>query len=445
MITETGFYYEGFFRTGKFHGTGRIINDQGWIIEGLWEAGLLKNGKITNFNRKVYQGDLQDLQPHGKGSETSPDFEYVGEFFQGKKHGKGKVTWKDKSSYSGDFNAGKIEGFGTHVWEDSQYTGQLKAGKMHGEGVYTWKDGRKYEGSFHAGLREGYGVYIDGESTYQGFWKAGKEDGKGRLETRGKVVEGIWRNGRLQKEKQKLLEENPSKTINLSEVSIPTRFEQKCEKVLEYWKTLPKFSWDQSACIIDDYWRHLSEGVFYGEVNDENLPHGLGIYLTTGWIYEGHFSKGARNGFGRLASSKQETFIGDWSDDKKSGFGVFKKRKNVYVGEWKNDLFEGIGKLKTKKFEYDGLWHKGLQHGKGEMVNPDKTVYFGMFQDGLVMGPGTLVYPNGRKVEAEWNDGKIVKIIKKTRSDPSEKNDESIQGLLKDLIQIKNQDLNGNF
>ena len=34
--------------------------------------------------------------------------------------------------------------FGTYIWEDgAQYVGEFKDGKKHGKGTYTWADGTK--------------------------------------------------------------------------------------------------------------------------------------------------------------------------------------------------------------------------------------------------------------------------------------------------------------
>ncbi len=44
----------------------------------------------------IYQGSVQDGQPHGAGTWTSIDGEcYEGEWKWGKRHGKGKCSWSD--------------------------------------------------------------------------------------------------------------------------------------------------------------------------------------------------------------------------------------------------------------------------------------------------------------------------------------------------------------
>ena len=55
--------------------------------------------------------------------------EYVGEYKDGKKHGKGRYTWSDGGIYVGN-------------WKD---------GKEHGHGTYTSPVGRKYVGECREG------------------------------------------------------------------------------------------------------------------------------------------------------------------------------------------------------------------------------------------------------------------------------------------------------
>ncbi len=55
--------------------------------------------------------------------------EYLGEYKDGKKHGKGRYTWSDGGIYIGN-------------WKD---------GKEHGQGTYTSPAGTKYVGEWREG------------------------------------------------------------------------------------------------------------------------------------------------------------------------------------------------------------------------------------------------------------------------------------------------------
>lgn len=436
LITEKGWFYEGFFIKNKYHGIGRLFTNTGSIIVGEWVKNEISKGKILNFHKKTFEGELKNLEPNGSGSETSEGYTYAGQFLNGKKHGNGKVEWKDGTWYEGGFANGKIEGLGKYHWLDSEYDGQWKAGKMHGQGKYIWNDGRKYEGSLVAGQREGYGVYIEGNKKYSGYWRAGKEDGQGKLEENGQVSEGIWIYGKLNKSFiSNNSVEKVSKNVDLSKVKVPEKIREKCKNVIEIWEKLKKFEWDSGSCHISDRWAQVGKGVYYGEVDGDNIPHGKGIFISSSTLFEGHFNTGEKEGYGRSVNIQGEVYNGDWVNSKKSGFGVLNKEDSIYVGEWANDKFSGMGKLEAPTFKYDGNWEKGLQHGKGTMENPDNTIFIGDFVNGVVSGEGVLKYPNGKCIKGHWENGKVLKVTKKYYEE-SESEEESEVDIL-DLRNLK--------
>lgn len=427
LITEKGWFYEGYFEKGKFHGLGRLFTSKMFIIEGIWEKGDILNGKILNFKKKTYEGQLKNFEPNGYGTEIAEDYTYKGEFIDGKKHGTGKVEWKDGTWYEGEFVQGKIEGTGKYHWLDSEYTGEWKAGKMHGKGIYTWNDGRKYEGSLVCGQREGFGIFIDQGKKYSGFWKAGKEDGQGKLEENGEITEGIWMYGKLN---QSIFSDKSSnKKIDFNDIEIPSKVREKCKAVIQVWENKAKFRWDSETYLCDDKWYQIGKGVYCGQLNGDKIPEGKGIYINSSSIYEGSFSSGKKEGFGRLINNQGEVYNGDWVKDKKCGFGVLFKEDSVYVGEWSQDKFNGQGKIQAPSFSYDGTWKNGFQHGEGVMEYPDKTVFVGKFVKGEVKGEGILKYPNRKCIKGIWEDGKMLKVVEKYYED-SESGEESEADIL---------------
>ena len=426
LITEKGWFYEGYFEKNKYHGIGRLFTNSGSIIIGTWVRNEISKGQILNFQKKTYEGDLQHLEPNGNGSEISEDYTYTGQFLNGKKHGLGRVEWNDGSWYEGGFANGKIEGSGKYRWLDSEYEGQWKAGKMHGQGKYVWNDGRRYEGSLAAGQREGYGVYTEGNKKYSGYWRAGKEDGQGKLEEKGQVSEGIWIYGKLNKSFiSNVGSDKGNRLVDLNKVKVPEKIREKCKGVIEIWEKLNRLEWDSGCCDISDRWAQVGKGVYYGEVNGNNLPHGKGVFISSSTVYEGYFKTGVKEGFGRSVNTQGEVYKGDWLNGKKSGFGVLHKEDSTYVGEWAKDKFSGMGKLETPTFKYDGSWQKGLQHGNGTMQNPDNTIFVGQFVHGVVSGEGVLKYPNGKCLKGHWENGKVLKVIKKCNQErETDKEDE---------------------
>ena len=87
------------------------------------------------------------------GTKESPfGHKYVGEFFNGKFHGRGMFTHKGK-----------------------KYVGQYKNHKRHGQGTYTYANGDKYVGEWKKSKKHGQGIftYISGKIE-EGVWKKDK-------------------------------------------------------------------------------------------------------------------------------------------------------------------------------------------------------------------------------------------------------------------------------
>jgi len=109
---------------------------------------------------------------------------YIGEYKNGKKHGKGSLQVGNFTFFSKKL----IKTVGCY-----EYVGQFRNDKMHGKGtlkIYgkkNVKDGAKYVGEFENGIMSGKGTLIDenelfGKHKYTGKFKNGKFNGKGKIE-----------------------------------------------------------------------------------------------------------------------------------------------------------------------------------------------------------------------------------------------------------------------
>lgn len=429
FIDINGNYYEGYFSNGKYHGNGRIFTIKDEIITGDWKNGICTSGTILKPNKKIYEGEIKDLEAHGIGQEKDSNLTYNGGFFESKKHGKGKIVWNDGSWYEGDFYMGKIEGIGKYHWPNCEYQGSWKANKMHGQGIQTWNDGKVYEGNMYKGLKHGFGILKSKNKTYTGYWKNGKEDGIGAMMEKGETVEGIWRNGIfLAKDLASLQSINKTispkainligKIVNFSGIKIPRKIRIKCEKILALRETKGKLDWENNEEIFvsENSWKKIGKGYYYGETSVNGSPNGRGIWISLSQIYEGYFTEGDWNGFGRLIYHKNEVYTGHWRKGFKHGFGVLIKHKAQYIGDWEDDTFHGQGVLITDTAVYDGDWNKGLQNGQGILKYTDQRVYKGDFSQGIVEGFGILIYSDGHGYMAKWANGECRKVLKKFRS-----------------------------
>uniref|UniRef100_A0A3B4UEV5 Alsin Rho guanine nucleotide exchange factor ALS2 n=1 Tax=Seriola dumerili TaxID=41447 RepID=A0A3B4UEV5_SERDU len=221
-----------------------------------------------------------------------------------------------------------------------------------------------------------YTFYKDGrlkEATYEGRWLAGKPNGRGVLKwPDGRIYTGEFKNG---------LEDGfgefvaPNKTLN------------KNDHYQGQWK--------------------------------DGKMHGLGTYrYASGEVYDGSFQDGMRHGHGMLRSGKLNTsspsvFIGQWLQDKKTGYGVFDDitKGEKYMGMWQDHLRQGTAVVVTQfGLYYEGAFKDNKMMGAGILLSEDDTTYEGEFSDDWTLnGKGVLTMANGDYLEGsfggEWGSG----------------------------------------
>ncbi|KAM4669547.1 alsin [Amazona ochrocephala] len=211
------------------------------------------------------------------------------------------------------------------------------------------------------------------DAVYDGRWLSGKPHGRGILKwADGRMYSGTFRTG---------LEDG------YGEYQVPNKALNKVDHYVGYWK----------------------EGKMCG--------HGVFSYAT-GEVYEGCFQDNMRHGHGllrsgKLTSSSPSMFIGQWTMDKKSGYGVFDDitRGEKYMGMWQDDVCQGNGVVVTQfGLYYEGAFSMNKMMGTGILLSEDDTIYEGEFSDNWTLsGKGTLTLPNGDYIEGlfsgEWGSG----------------------------------------
>ncbi|CAL8291222.1 unnamed protein product [Lota lota] len=227
------------------------------------------------------------------------------------------------------------------------------------------------------------------EATYDGRWLAGKPHGRGVLKwPDGRVYTGSFKMG---------LEDGygefmaPNKTLGQS----------------------------------DQYQGHWKEGKM----------HGSGIYrYSSGELYEGLFRDGVRHGHGmlrsgKLNSSSPSVFIGQWANDRKTGYGVFDDitMGEKYMGVWQENQRQGPGVIVTQfGLYYEGAFKDHKMAGTGVLVAEDDTTYEGEFsEDWTLNGKGVLTMANGDYLEGsfsgKWGSGLKLSGTYHKPSDPDQR------------------------
>jgi hypothetical protein len=94
---------------------------------------------------------------------------YVGEFRNGKRHGRGVYTWPNGDKYVGNWEGGKRNGQGVFTGQNGiKYIGSYQDGKRHGVGTTIFPDGKKYAGEWENGKKNGRGTWTFPDGTKQG-------------------------------------------------------------------------------------------------------------------------------------------------------------------------------------------------------------------------------------------------------------------------------------
>nr|XP_022914220.1 junctophilin-1 isoform X1 [Onthophagus taurus] len=313
---------------------------------------------------------------------------FCGGWEEGKAHGHGVCTGpKGQGAYSGSWHYG-FEVSGVYTWPSgSTFEGQWQNGKRHGLGVETrgrwiyrgeWTQGfkgrygvrqsntsaAKYEGTWANGLQDGYGseTYAD-EGTYQGQWLRGMRHGYG--------VRTSAAFGRASKFRA-------SKAIRASMTSLRSNEggggsvdQDKREKRVDDTRggfVLKMDSSEPSARRRSVGSSNTKKGILgwklkrqrsTGDIEKRGAGAGSirSTASTASWTSMGSAQSGATNTSvpsdsnasfvvedEKMDPSVKETYMGEWKNDKRTGFGVSERSDGLkYEGEWYNNKKYGYG------------------------------------------------------------------------------------------------------
>ncbi len=133
--------------------------------------------------------------------------------------------------------------------------------------------------------------------------------------------------------------------------------------------------------------------------------------LTTKMSYVGYMQgENVRHGYGKYTDPKSGTYEGNWSNDRKSGFGInIDERGNQYIGEHKDNHPHGIGKITYgDSTVYYGDWVDGIREGNGILIFANGDYYIGEFKKDQPEGiGGTISMQSGKKLFGEFKDSRV--------------------------------------
>ena len=199
-----------------------ILKPKNIITEGIWKNGSIFFGRIFFPNDDIYEGELTQSMPHGKGIFLFAKGDiYKGDFILGEITGKGTYFFEDKTYYCGDFTKGAFNGEGSMKWTNGveyhgifsnscldikgkifndllheKYTGNFSNNEFNGNGIYKYQNGDIYDGNFENGLRRGKGNYkVKNGLEFLGNWEEDLPNGEGIIFCDKLKIKGKWKDG----------------------------------------------------------------------------------------------------------------------------------------------------------------------------------------------------------------------------------------------------------
>ncbi|XP_055848889.1 junctophilin-1 [Episyrphus balteatus] len=317
------------------------------------------------------------------------DFEdggtYCGGWDDGKAHGHGVCTGpKHQGAYAGAWNYG-FELSGVYIWPSgSHYEGQWQNGRRHGLGVEQrgrliyrgeWsKDGHKgrygvrqstistakYEGTWNVGFQDGYGceTYADG-GTYQGQWQEGKRHGYGIRTSAPFGMASHYRPKNIHASMSSLRSNenaDPGGKGNNKSEEIRGGFvlTSKSDKLPARRNSLTEKSKKGFLSGLRRKQRSTGDLEKRGTLASGSIRSTMSTasWLSTGSEQSNLTAKSAHTESNasftieeeQLDPTVVETYMGEWSKDKRSGYGVAERTDGLkYEGEWYNNKKNGYG------------------------------------------------------------------------------------------------------
>ena len=272
------------------------------------------------------------------------------------------------------------------------YEGEFLNSQPHGAGKMTYKDGRVCEGEWRNGkMDKGIGKRPDGSVWYEAEYRDGKATMKfgngdktyeGDFEIINDKIDGV---GKMI-DKDGRVREGIWKD---GEITYEGELDKNGKPHGRGKKMYPWGNYDGS-------WQH---GKYYGE----------GTLKYTYGKYEGQFKDDKKHGKGTYTRSDGSVeYDGEWKDSMRHGRGTYNdKNGDVYTGDWLANRMQGKGVMTYANGDvYNGQWHSDKKHGRGVMTYANQDIYGGEWKDGHKDG-GIMKYHNGDMYEGQFSKGKM--------------------------------------
>lgn len=154
--------------------------------------------------------------------------------------------------------------------------------------------------------------------------------------------------------------------------------------------------------------RRSDDGSYTGYLVN-GVRHGQGTFRwDDGAVYEGNWSHGKRDGYGKMTTASGDVYEGPFVDGKRHGEGTYRWADGAYyTGAWVENQRTGNGVMVySSGSRYEGQFVNGTPHGTGTYTWTDGARYVGSYVDGQRHGQGKMKYSDGAVYEGNWAGGK---------------------------------------
>lgn len=273
-----------------------------------------------------YVGNFKEGKIHGKGIlYFSNGDEYNGNWVDHYRTGEGKITFKKGGQYTGTFKKNKFDGYGKYVYPNGDlYYGEWVQNIAEGDGEYVFVNGNVYVGKFKAGKFHGFGTMLyENGSYFEGQWANNKKEGPGIMyAASGNSTEGVWVNGKRSEHSN--VSANPKVNSKLSEKKQKEKKTEAVENTVE-----------NSNVNLKSKIRNCNKG---------DCQTGKGQFdYRDGTKYIGDFRRGNPEGQGTVFYSNGDKYVGGWKNHAPNGKGIMHYRYGRNLGAiWKNGKVQEI-------------------------------------------------------------------------------------------------------
>lgn len=129
---------------------------------------------------------------------------------------------------------------------------------------------------------------------------------------------------------------------------------------------------------------------------------------STGYVYQGSWSKSLPHHHGAEQYSNGDSYEGNMVYGAKFGEGTYRYADGrVYTGSFYFNQSDGQGRMTYPDGSiYEGHWKMGRYDGKGKFRWANNETYEGDYLEGQRQGQGRYTFRNGSYYEGGWANGK---------------------------------------